>query len=50
MIFGTSEHFFVKTISFQEKQRPETYILKIVKTKQVSVVQTYFFFVGQCYG
>ena len=43
MIFGNSQQFFVGTIWFQEKWRPETYILKFGETKHVSVVQTFFF-------
>ena len=33
MIFGTSEYFFAKTFSFQEKWTPETYSVEILDIK-----------------
>ena len=47
-ILGTSKQLFVKTFWFQVKWRPETCTVGFVETNQVTVVQSFFFFVGQC--
>ena len=46
--FVTSKQLFVKTFCFQGTQRPETYTVEFVETKQITVVQC-LFFAGQFY-
>ena len=47
LIFENLKQLFVKQFWFQDKPKPETYTVEFVKTKQVTGVQSFFFFVDK---